>query len=35
MGETNAEVYQALPDTRVGGYGYISVGFTDKLVGCP
>ena len=35
IGETVAEAYRALRDTRDGGYGFISVGFTDELVGCP
>ena len=35
MGETIAEVYRALRDTREGGYGCILVGFTAEFVEFP
>ena len=34
IGETLAEVYRALRDTREGGYGCISTGSTAELIGC-
>ena len=33
-GKAIAEVYQALRDTREGGYSCVSVGFTAKFIGC-
>ena len=30
-----AEVYQALRDTREGGYSHVLVGFATKVIRCP
>ena len=33
--EASAKVYQALRDTREGGYIFLSVGATTEYVRCP